>query len=148
MKEPASATTMMTGVDPSAVRICSMRNDRAPVLAAAHRATVWSIRTTPEFVRIMYTTTPMPTPAITTASSATVSADPVAVAGSNRERMNRRSPLQRINWSSTAAVAERGDLPAATSERRSRRDPDAGPDDQEEQDNGHGVRLNGPRRRR
>src|SRR6266566_8718263 len=65
------------------------------------------MRTTPELVRIMYTTTPMPTPAITTASSATESANPVAVAGSGRERMNRRSLRHRISWSSTAAVAVR-----------------------------------------
>src|SRR5436190_12762445 len=68
---------------------------------------VWSIRTTPEFVRIMYATTPMPIPTTTTASNATVSASPVAVAGSIRERMNRRRRCQRTNWSSTAAVAER-----------------------------------------
>src|SRR6266480_6228812 len=65
------------------------------------------MRTTPELVRIMYTTTPMPTPATTTASRATESANPVAVAGSSRERMNRRSLRQRISWSLTAAVALR-----------------------------------------
>src|SRR6266550_4384669 len=49
----------------------------------------------------------MPIPTTTTASNATVSASPVVVAGSIRERMNRRSRRQRINVSSTAAVAER-----------------------------------------
>src|SRR5438034_7953825 len=104
---PASATTMMTGVDPSAVKNSNIRNAPVPVCAAAHRAIVWSIRTTPECVRIMYATTPMPTPTITTASNATVSASPVAVAGSIRDRMNRRSLRHRISWSSTAAVAVR-----------------------------------------
>src|SRR5947208_9335376 len=55
----------------------------------------------------MYTATPSPIPATTPATAATVSANPGAVAGSSRERMNRRSLFHRISWSSTATVAVR-----------------------------------------